>query len=578
MGIQNVFSSFLTIALSSVEVNGVRLLGRLPRVSASDNKTVLVINGIATHVNPILDEVQELRDAGYEVVEWGLIENKNKMDRAVETQGVKVQHFDELLRTETNEKGEKLTWVYGDFVERKGRDRQAGSISYSMVKDQLAVAFKEVNPSVVVHDAYYAPWAADLANQFKVPHFVSIPWLPDHVSDAIVDKGEANKLVYRGPGSKEWAIRSPYYKGTLLYTYPVFAEEDHSESVTNSQLSVKYLGTPAIKDPEPLNEKNGSDFEKLALLKKFQEAAARKDAAIFVTLGTAYKKSKDFFIWVADAIEKAKWNVAVAVHPGIDENGNAIDGDALQEELNQHPATRYGYAEFVVAGKANNGYWPLPHAYKFMDLVLSHGGANTVFEGLTYGIPTITLPGGNKDQFKVSMALRKENVGATPNQVTLANGWLSHELVDPESGKRFLQDKVTTFLGREFSNYKTKIGQLSVSAELCFGEVEPRQFRPRHTESDTNSAFEARNAIRHKLRLCAQGKGCPELYERRQDQCRSAYNVVKPMVLMARKLQSTGTKMLDVIEDAQANPDSGSDSDSQGLTHSQGSFSSSDSH
>ncbi len=355
---------------------------------------VLFLNGgLEGHVNPTLQLVRELVSRGEEVVYI----TTEPMRRRVEETGADVRTFDGtrfseamragnvrnfvgvaagLLRTADVVVPRVLQQIQGDHFDYVVHDSILGSgriLAQMLHLPTIASCTTFARSSAVVERMLY-----DLSCRLSEDEYRTLIEDFDTVRYAVNERyGVTIDSVYDA-----YCNPAPM---TIVYTSRCFQPDgEHFEE------SYKFVG-PMIRSrtPEPL------DWE------------VTERPVIYISLGTVFNQAPDFYRLCFQALSESPYQVVVS-----------IGSKVVLDDLGWVPPN------FVV-----KPYVPQLSVLDDAKLFITHGGMNSVHEGLLKGVPLVVVPQG-ADQFDVAARVAEVGAGVVLDQRSLSAGELRNQVGD----------------------------------------------------------------------------------------------------------------------------------------------------
>ncbi len=375
---------------------------------------ILFVNGnLHGHINPTLPIVQELVRRQDQVYYFSTAEFQSKIEASGAVfldYGEELEHFIHTFRPH----GSHPFFTLMEYM--LGFDRTVVPIVISRVK--------HMQFDLIVHDIMFGGGTL-LAHKLKLPAIASCssflmekPPLPPHMLetgfhpqldllrnelDAVAKEWEIDSLTIEDIFCK----KEPH---NLIYTSRLFHPQD---DLFNDAYC--FVG-PSIADRDevldlPLNRSEGRKL-------------------IYITLGTILNNNINFYNQCIDAFRDTDYQVVMSI-------GSKIEVSSLQP-----------LPDNIIA----RNYVPQLELLKHAQLLISHGGLNSVSESLYYGVPVIAIPLAN-DQPAVAKRLQELGAGLS----------LRLEDITPDT-LRHLADTITSC-----PDYYEKCNQISLSFRQAGG-------------------------------------------------------------------------------------------------------------
>jgi len=372
-------------------------------------KHVLFIIGGGSHMHPTFEIVKGLIEQNAKV-SYIVFDKEFKDSITMSHLGAEILDLNKELQTiNKNFTAEQLSILQSptlNFV-----DQPEGVLDPSILSqyfmalfwDELVILTQNINPDVIVYDAYLAFWGKYVARALAIPAFTS--FAPAYLKS------------WEQPDFKE-AFKSAYYQKKLPVTEKRLWAESYLRKKLGSIACDIDVDFPLAFSDKPyatfvytypkLEKYQGKHFldthlffagypesQTKALNKKEQQIvdhlAARKmnKKLVFISMGTDSSKPLEFFEMLGEALgngganKEKNQDIIVALHPGQkiarveDYSANKIA--ELMEKL--------GHTNFIVYD-----YFPLPYLFKMIDLFIGNGGHNLSMQALKNYTPTILFP------------------------------------------------------------------------------------------------------------------------------------------------------------------------------------------
>ncbi|MED3652001.1 macrolide family glycosyltransferase [Heyndrickxia sporothermodurans] len=316
---------------------------------------VLFINiGSEGHINPTIGVVQELISRGEEVVYFAIEDFRERIEKTGAT-----------VRTVDGQKFIKafISGGRNNVLERINGLLQTTDIVIPSVLEQI----EGEHFDYIIHDSMFGCGRL-LAQILKLPAINSCTTFAqteeafDKMFEQLSDKipaetfNEFQRLTEMVKEKYSVEIRSPYEvfcnpaSLTIVYTIKEFQPfgEDFDQTY-------KFVG-PSITSR--LNQET------------FDIPAIKGKSPIYISLGTVVNQAIDFYKLCFKAFENTDHSVIMSI------------GEKVQQsDLGEIPNN------FIV-----KNYVPQTEVLKYTKLFITHGGMNSVHEGLYYGVPLIVIP------------------------------------------------------------------------------------------------------------------------------------------------------------------------------------------
>ncbi|MBU8919305.1 glycosyltransferase [Bacillus sp. FJAT-29953] len=351
---------------------------------------VLFINGGSEgHVNPTLGVVRELVSRGEEVVYFTIEAFRERVEKT----GATVRTFD----------GEKFikAFISGGrnyLLERINGLLRTADIMIPSVLEQI----EGEQFDYIIHDSMFG-CGRILAQILKLPAVnsctsfaqtkASFDQMLEHLSQNIPTeiRDEYQNLTKKIKEKYDVEIHSPYEVFcnpapiTIVYTTREF--QPFGESFDQSY---KFVG-PSIS--------------LRATQENFDHTPIKGKSLIYISLGTVFNQAIDFYKLCFQAFGNTDHTVVMSI------------GEKTQlSDLGEIPKN------FIV-----KNYVPQTEVLKYTSVFITHGGMNSVHEGLYYGVPLIVIP-QSADQPIIARQVAKLGAGITLQMQNLTANQLSETL------------------------------------------------------------------------------------------------------------------------------------------------------
>ncbi len=332
---------------------------------------VLFINGnVHGHINPTLPVVKELVNNGEEVCYFSTVEFKQK----VEATGA---HFVDY--------GSRMYEFFQKF-KPSGNHPFYTLIEFMLEMDRIAVpiVIEKTSGEVfdyIIHDSMFGGGSV-LSKLLNIPAICSctsfamnrLP-LPSHMLQPGFNSQLDNIYTKLKDTATDWGVELDimdiFFKKeslNIVYTSKMFQLE--SETFDDS---FRFVGPSMAEREEKLD---------------FRIDDLGNKPLIYISMGTIINQCVDFYKMALEAFKNENCMVIMSV-------GNKTDIGLLGEIPDN----------FIV-----RNHVPQLEVLKSADVIICHGGLNSVNEALYYGVPVISIPQVN-DQYMVSRQLVKLGAG-----------------------------------------------------------------------------------------------------------------------------------------------------------------------
>lgn len=337
---------------------------------------VLFLNGgLEGHVNPTLEVVRELIRRGEEVV----YVTTEPMRRRVEETGADVRTFDGNRFSEVMRSGD-IRYFVGVAT---GLLRTADVVIPRVLEEIHGERF-----DYIIHDTM-------LGCGRMVAQLLHLPAIASCTTFARSARGVEGMLQ-----DLSMSLSHDEYE-RLIQDF-----DDVRDSVSQRYAVTVDSVYEAYCNPEPLAlvytsqyfQPNGEYFDdgfkfvgptgKAPTTKTFELGETLTNPLIYISLGTVFNQAPDFYRFCFEALKESPYQVLVSV--GV---------KTVVEDLGTIPDN------FFV-----RNYVPQLEVLERAQLFVTHGGMNSVNEGLLYGVPLAVLPQG-ADQFTVAARVAEMGAG-----------------------------------------------------------------------------------------------------------------------------------------------------------------------
>lgn len=327
------------------------------------------------HTNPTLALVKELVSRGEEVIYYSFDEFKNKIEQT----GATFKSYSIDVSNFKQSKKSSFPKLFKMIME-----------GTSIILGKLIIDIKNENPDYIIHDSF-CPWGKYIAAILKIPAISSITifvfsnkslnisklfvlfsqfflfGLIDYLKGLAIQESITKKYRIKKPKLEDIFINKE--KLNIVYTSKNF--QPNGNKLDNS---FKFVGPSIIER----NEKNDSMLSELKAL-----------PLIYISLGTTIANSNiNFYYLCFEALSDMKLQVILSV-------GNKIELSTFKNIP----------SNFII-----RNYVPQLLILARSDCFITHGGMNSVHEGLYYGVPLIVVP-QQKEQEAVAERVEATNAG-----------------------------------------------------------------------------------------------------------------------------------------------------------------------
>ncbi|MED4206166.1 macrolide family glycosyltransferase [Neobacillus mesonae] len=312
---------------------------------------VLFINGGSEgHVNPTIGVVQELIKRGEEVVYVTIEEFRERMEKT----GATVRTFDgqEFIKA-------FISGGRNNLLERINGLLRTADIMVPSVLEQI----EGEHFDYIIHDSMFGcGWL--LAQILKLPAINSC-------TSFAQSKSSFDNMLKNIPAE----TFDEYHKLTdsVKEKYGVKIDSPYEVFCNPAPLTIVYT----TREFQPYKEEFGQTYKFVGpsitsrqTHESFDLAAIKGKKPIYISLGTVFNQAIDFYKLCFDAFGSTEHTVIMS----IGEKTRASDLGDIPEN-------------FIV-----KNYVPQTQLLKYTKLFITHGGMNSVHEGLYYGVPLIVIP------------------------------------------------------------------------------------------------------------------------------------------------------------------------------------------
>lgn len=329
------------------------------------------------HINPTLPIVRELISQGEEVTYYSTIEFKEK----IEATGANFKDYNLDISGLDPEELTDYAILYRTLMEA----------SITLI-DKLLPEIKELNPAYIVHDSL-SPWGKYIAKILDIPAISSISTFA--LTRAVIFQAEEfrpsiPKLIFEDARHLLKGMAIQYHLGKHYGTGPL----DFFDSFTNREkLNIVYTAL----EFQPYAELFDDSFAFVgpSISTEQQELDFSIDTerpVIYISLGTLLNENIPFYHTCFTAFRHMDVLVILSI-------GEKLD----IRELGEIPAN------FIVRNMV-----PQVEVLKYADLFITHGGMNSVHEGLYFAVPLIVIPLTNEQRLVARQVVdNKAGIGLT---------------------------------------------------------------------------------------------------------------------------------------------------------------------
>ena len=344
--------------------------------------------GASGHINPTIGLVAELIAQGENVIYYAGEDSRAK--------------FTDLgAEFRTYEK-----WFHYHHNPEAGKDLLSMAVAELNMMDacidDLVRMVQEENVDYIIYDACCI-WAKYIAQAAGIPGInslttvVSSPWIP--LSDLGLGANVAKILVTGAPRAIPWARKKLIdmlrrlnvpYQGLFYHVFDVFACVGDLNIVFNTS------------EYQPFVDRLEGDFHFVgaSIPERRDEISNEfldigKKPLVYVSLGTLHNNSLAFFQNAIEALKDCDYEVIISI-------GNTVkkeDLGTLPDNISVYP------------------HVPQLHILKHASCFVTHGGMNSLNEGLYFGVPVIVCPQQFEQAFN-GRRLQKMGIAKTLAQAT----------------------------------------------------------------------------------------------------------------------------------------------------------------
>jgi len=366
--------------------------------------------GASGHINPTVGLVAELIAKGEEVIYYAGEDSRAKFTAL----GVEFRTYDSWFQYHHNPEVGKdiLTMAVAEL-----------NMMDACIDDLREIA-REEEIDYIIYDACCI-WAKYLAESLSIPGInslttiVSSPWIP--FSDLRMGAHVGKTLLTGAPRIIPWARKllidilersNVTYRGLFYHVFDVFAcvgdlnivfnTPEYQPFVDKLEGNFHFVGA-SIPD-----QRDEIDEEFLSIGKK---------PLVYVSLGTLHNDSLAFFKNCIEALKDSDYEVIMSI-------GNTVK----LEDLGPLPDNIKAYPRV-----------PQLHILKHANAFVTHGGMNSLNEGLYFGVPVIICPQQFEQAFNgrrlQKMGIAKTLANSIPSANKVREG-VEAVINDPQMKKR----------------------------------------------------------------------------------------------------------------------------------------------
>ena len=331
------------------------------------------------HVNPSLPIIAELIRRGAHVDYYSLAPFR----RSVEWTGATFRDYGSRFAVPASGPGPfaRLDTTIETLIE----------LTATVLQDHLS-SVRSIDPVCIMHDAF-SPWGKFIAQALHLPAVVSVPSIAVNEQIAMGDgaAGSGMEATGRaiGESMRRWmsalaglrerfgvpGLHNPFELmhayGDLNLIYTSRAFQPHAQAFDDKRF--QFVGPSLSPRPDT---------------PRFPFEALDGRPLLYISLGTVYRDRGPFFHACIEAFANAPWQVVMAVGQNI----GPRDLESIAEN-------------FVVLETV-----PQIEVLKRAALFITHGGMNSVTEGLFHNVPLLVVPQGG-DQYWIAKRVAELGAG-----------------------------------------------------------------------------------------------------------------------------------------------------------------------
>lgn len=320
---------------------------------------VLFMNGGSEgHINPTIGVVQELVSRGEEVIYVCIEEFRERMEKA----GASVRTFD----------GQKFIKAFISGGRNHALERMNGLLlTADIVIPSVLEQIQGERFDYIIHDSIFG-CGRMLAQMLKLPavnsctSFAETKMSFDRMLERLADNIPADELQ---PAWDEYRRLTDRIK----QTYDVEIQSPYEVFCNPAPLTIVYTTRKFQPDGEafdPTYKFVGPSISPRFVREQIDLDAVKEQRPVYISLGTVFNRAVDFYKLCFEALGNTAHTVVMAV------------GKQVQiSDLGEIPGN------FLV-----KNYVPQTEVLQYSKLFITHGGMNSVHEGLYYGVPLIVIP------------------------------------------------------------------------------------------------------------------------------------------------------------------------------------------
>ncbi|MBY9078732.1 glycosyltransferase [Paenibacillus sp. HN-1] len=353
---------------------------------------VLFINGGSEgHINPTIGVVQELVSRGEEVMYFCIEAFRERLEKA----GASVRTFDDQKFIRAFISGGR-----NYVLERVNGLLLTSEIVIPSVLEQI----QGEHFDYMIHDSMFGCGRL-LAQILKLPAICSCTSFAQTKEsfDAIMEKN-----LMQAPNEIVKPINDKFHSLTVMIKekYGVEIHSPYEVFCNPAPLTIVYTTRefqPSGEAFAPTYKFVGPSISSRLARETFDFTAIMGSQPIYISLGTVFNQAVDFYKLCLEAFGNTDHTVVMAV-------GDKVQTSDLGEI----------HENFIV-----KNYVPQMDVLQSAQLFITHGGMNSVHEGLYYGVPLIVIP-QSADQPIIAEQVAKVGAGITLQM----QGLTAHQLSD----------------------------------------------------------------------------------------------------------------------------------------------------
>lgn len=387
------------------------------------------------HINPTLGVVRELVSKGESVYYYSIPDYKN----LIETTGAQFRDdlsIDFINKHIINSNVGKLDPV-DEFIGFVITNITMGRSIINSIIDEV----KEINPDYIMHDSFCS-WGKELAQILNKPAISSITIFA--LNNEIIETdpvGLVSNLIRINLAADEDLDARRIYKKLWSRVSKIagriVGQEDFDlidTFINKEELNIVFTSKEFQIYPDTFDESFsflGPSIEFRSNSKDFPYEKQTDNPVIYISLGTIYNKNTEFYRKCFEAFGDIDKQVVLSI-------GNATCIDSLGDIPDN----------FLVMNHV-----PQIEILKHSGVFITHGGMNSVNEGIYNNVPLIVFP-QNADQFLVASQVEKLGVGVYIKNQDITAAELRKITID-------------AYMNTEFLNKCNKISESFIQSNRC---------------------------------------------------------------------------------------------------------------